>query len=1066
MDKVLSQFIGKYPDEKSELFEYDLARHKEMWDQRSTPGEATPLIQGIGLKHQILRSRYFSNKTPYSAGLIIDGVGTGKTCNAVLIAETHKYLKESGKDRRPAIVLVPNTILQDQFYAQISGQCTPKGTYKPLQTKSETLQAEKGKDVKTKTKNIQRMTEKRLRWDINKYYQIETHTTFLRSIKDFDLETLKKSFSNRVIIIDEIHHLKRKTTDKIDLYAILWRLLHAIDNGVVILLSGTPVWDKTHEIADVMNLILPEGDSQLPTGKRFMKTFFDKKLRLINVDVLRQAFRGKVTYLRKTQSSTVIKDQGVVLKPFLRLFTVYPDILSDYQYSISKYFQDRHQDDDGEQTIFDYKLRNSTTCVFPVENFNKSQDHYNLAVSFSDNVKKKPSVLTYANDYIRREYKTSLAKYSSVFYNIIKRVNSNPDEVVLVYNDFIEGSGGCLNLGLILKEVYGWTWAKTAESLSTKNKTRFIIISDSSYTTSNNDEITQVIRHISKPDNKYGDYCRVIIGGRKILEGITIKNVRQHHNIRFHWNPSALDQANGRDDRLGTHNAFPTDKEKYLNRYTHVSVKRSSSAPKTGGGILSRIDKKYETVDIRVAKIAEDKEYQNSQIARVLKETSFDCGISYRRNVLNTDVDGSRECNYRECNYKCSGWPEDRILKKPGVWEYNIPPSQIITGMYNEYYSSEEVNKYITMLKDYFRKIFNSRFSEIKESFKNSLGSTFSQEIFLKALLYATTNNEIFINKFGIVSYLKEEKNRYFLVDDMNTSRYSDSIYTSAPRLTEFVNLENIIDIDEYTLFLDNLRNDCSLLTNKEYLKTINVNLLIFLVELVLPIPDERIREYITDDVKKFYKRNYGNYITKISDGLYVHNLHSFDYKNNEYIFNTRDSNKLRMFNISNKMWVVVPPEKREEYMTLLKSISNKQFDEYVEKNKSKKYISFNDGDAKFKIMKITGPGEKKRPGSACAEAGFKKVDLIKIFYDMDNLSIISIPDELSNKSRRVLSELIRNCSELSIFYDGLSERSRKDLLRIYTLKSLKNLQICEMLERYFKLEKLYFDKSRTYKIY
>jgi chemotaxis protein histidine kinase CheA len=68
--------------------------------------------------HQKFIKNFLSMNTPYNGLLLYHGLGTGKTCSAIGVAEeTRKYLKFMGYNERIIIVASPN--VQENFYLQL-----------------------------------------------------------------------------------------------------------------------------------------------------------------------------------------------------------------------------------------------------------------------------------------------------------------------------------------------------------------------------------------------------------------------------------------------------------------------------------------------------------------------------------------------------------------------------------------------------------------------------------------------------------------------------------------------------------------------------------------------------------------------------------------------------------------------------------------------------------------------------------------------------------------------------------------------------------------------------------
>ena len=427
------------------------------------------------------------------------------TCTSALIVEHFKNTLIGGKPREPAIVIVPNSKIVRLYRNEVINRCTREGVYVPQQNPVELRKEKIGMNFK-----MTEMTqERRLKAAIEKSYKIVTLETFLFrkfSVKDSegnivetrdekriprDPKLIRKRYSNRVIIIDEVHKIREKPKRKGNAagnegleekqYEEMHRFLHALEGCRVILLTGTPIWDQVHEIASLMNLILPEQE-QLPTGKRFMKEFFDNKKNLIpeKAKILRSKFRGRVSFLRQ-MVTTASKDEMGVKKPWLKYITVYPSAMSNFQYKYAKKARSEvktvsitYKSKSGENVVafrdikggpLSMTARDAATFVFPVISKDKggsaavTKGEYGN-VAFNKNVEKyfNGRAYKYKNKDTENAIKEDLEKYSSKFAAIVKEIKNNPDELVFIYDEFIVGGGGSINLALVL-QAHGFVWA-------------------------------------------------------------------------------------------------------------------------------------------------------------------------------------------------------------------------------------------------------------------------------------------------------------------------------------------------------------------------------------------------------------------------------------------------------------------------------------------------------------------------------------------------------------------------------------------------------------------------------
>lgn len=318
----VAQFIQTYPDRVDPRFSYKIARLKEFADLKLAPIEPLPQEKGIPLKHQEMMSRYFSPYTSYKSSLLWHSLGSGKTCASGLVVEHLKETIMKGKKGPVALVLVKNDAMVENYAEKIAEECT-KAVY--------TTTLEGNEDAITRKKKIKEQ--------ISKVYEVKTWGKLLSKMSSINAKRIKEMYSGRVIIIDEAHHLntvisggKTLAKEQKRNYTLMHKFLHTVEDCRVLLLTGTPVWDKIEEIASLFNLILPE-DEQFPLGKNFLKRYFKRgDLRSDHLEELKNRLRGRISFIRIDLTKRI--DVGSA-EPWLKFLKVYPDAMSDFQYQNS-----------------------------------------------------------------------------------------------------------------------------------------------------------------------------------------------------------------------------------------------------------------------------------------------------------------------------------------------------------------------------------------------------------------------------------------------------------------------------------------------------------------------------------------------------------------------------------------------------------------------------------------------------------------------------------------------------------------------------------------------------------
>ena len=224
--------------------------------------------------HQKFIKNFLSMNTPYNGLLLYHGLGTGKTCSAIGVAEeTRKYLKFMGYNERIIIVASPN--VQENFYLQLFDE-------RKLEEKNGvwTINNCAGQNILDEINMIQKNLSrdkviKIVKNIINNYYLFLGYTQFANliikksNISNQSLSTmdskkkqlliknkLQKFFNNRLIIIDEIHNIRQSKDNSNKLVSNeLMKLVKNVNNLKLLFMSATPMFNDYKEIIFLINIL-------------------------------------------------------------------------------------------------------------------------------------------------------------------------------------------------------------------------------------------------------------------------------------------------------------------------------------------------------------------------------------------------------------------------------------------------------------------------------------------------------------------------------------------------------------------------------------------------------------------------------------------------------------------------------------------------------------------------------------------------------------------------------------------------------------------------------------------
>ncbi|HSA76293.1 MAG TPA: hypothetical protein VLE02_01990 [Nitrosarchaeum sp.] len=1027
---------------------------------------------------------------------IAEGIVCHNTCIASFVIENMKEY-----DSGPALVFVRNEDLIKSYQDEILHTCTKnKYVFKLNEREKNAIEKEKTKleeeinslkskltkapNAKEKEKltiNIQKLETEQQKLFEDETYDITAETKHRRVMRQlnssyefhtFDFfrklptnEVIKKRYSGRKIIIDEAHWLRKqkgKEKETEMYYNAAWRFLHNVDDCIILLMTGTPIWDNVSEIASLMNLILDENE-QLPTGRKFIEKFFDEDKNLINKDVMIKAFKGKISYLRSGFSDIVKVEIGVT-KPWLDNVIIYPTAMSDFQY---KYYKQAEQEEStkditfktksGKETIRKittkggtiYKLaKDASNFIYPIydEKGNITGGGYgkkyfeqycvNTKVKYKNvggvHTPYKDTSYEITNKFFKRDIKEKLHMFSSKFAFVIEDMKAHPGEITFTYMGESVTRAGAILFGLCMKE-HGFQWCKNVNQAKVVKPGKFAIITSNLATISTPSEIYGILKILGSKENVKGDYISHIIGSEKISLGVNIKNAKRVYDLSSHWNTSHKEQAIFRILRLGARKWLD---DKNVEIYRVVAAKSGTTNKGKGypkdAGFSDEV-----TIDIYTQQTSESKDKYNSQVHRLMKKIAWDCPLNYKANVSVNDVDGSRECDFKKCNYQCDGF--DPTSTSSDVWKYDISVADADITTFNEYYTHE----YKEYFKRYIHLIFRKKFALTLSDLKKKLGVNETLTITLLLAVDELIQQKIPItNRYGVKCYLKEKNDVIFLNSDMCEPKffaeflYCSNFLTSDTKPMEIQLLEEFFEADIPIIkkLCECTEESCA----KKLLERCHYQTIVILVEYSVTLP---ICSKLCSLVLSLYKKE----LQETEDGRKFHTLYYTEYTGVGYdVLNKKIEPKglTRIYVEDKKEWKFV--EDLDEEKIILAERKKHSHPPSVKTDFG--IIGIRDKTGKFKLYFDTeGEGKKKTRGRVCNS--FSKAKILEIYSRINYLPKAS--SEVKKLSSHDVSLKAKNLAEYLQYFKNLEDDTT--LRKVISLASTDIPDLCKKLEKWFE---------------
>ena len=699
--------------------------------------------------YQHFISQYISYRTPYRSLLLYHGVGVGKTCSAITLAES--FLIPHNTFQEPKIwVIMPHALkgsfknqifdIDNHTFENLANQCTGD-TYIKLLNISKTSFADHNKLLL----NIKKLIKTR--------YRLFTYDAFTKFVQG---ENAGKIVKDKIIIVDEAHNIRSTNKEDKDVLIALKQVLRNGVNNRLVLLSATPMYNEPRDILDLFELMLLN-DKRFDMIESHKNIFENLSLKIDDkvLAFIKQLSSTYVSYLKgKNPFTFALKlgprysgiktlDSVPLIDPFDKRIPdsdknwikniedgVVPSILGESQ---KDYIESLEELDESNifnnlqpmNIVYDTDIGKSGFYTF----FSKAKETDPLCVRYN----KK-----YTNALMPDE--NHLGKYSGKLLSICNYIK-NSQGIVIIYSRYIYS--GILPLAICLEHL-GYSREGTNNILEKSDVVRdypkydgiknpkYCIISSENRDIMGSTSMDGLIQKINNPANKDGSLVKVILITPVASEGLSFFNAREIHLIEpwYHFNKAV--QIIGRGIRNCRHQQLPFE-EKNVTVFMHASISN---------------DKNKESIDLHALRISTRKYAESNEIDTVINNHSVDCALM------------------KNINY----FP--KTLFKLG--KIPIKTSQGITIEY-EFGDNQKYEPKCSIINHNINKRGYRR-----ETYKHLIINT--QNILRKIVINAIRNNQLFVSLDRLLEDIELDQNIIF--ESIKTSIYPNTLvsgYTILP---------------------------------------------------------------------------------------------------------------------------------------------------------------------------------------------------------------------------------------------------------------------------------------------
>lgn len=558
--------------------------------------------------------------------LIFHSPGTGKS---ILAASISEYYRKYDTSRKIVVLLAKS--LQGNFEKNIK---------KYMQNNKDASYAEKSKEfIEDALQNKYKFVSLNAN---NMYAQISkveknadalAYDKYLGNLNEH-ISSGNKFLENSLLIIDEAHNLSGAVRNGSKNAIKLYNTIMKTRNIKLLFLTGTPIVNSPFELVPMFNMLkgytyfnkvqyslFPE--NQLEFSSYFLEIKNKDDVDIKNKEIFQNRIIGLVSYYGDFQNKDDTKKDFPLELPTI-IETVHMSLPQYIRYQQTRDLEIKESSSSfsngTKSDVFSFKDDTSNSSSYRIRSRQVSNYYIpEYAVQFNAD---KTSVEKFITR-IKIEDLQDLPKYSPKFKKIIENIQARPNQLAVVYSEFVSGEG--INLfAMTLEKVENYVYWRDAQTSDVfdlpqqkqkQTKTYAIISGNVPY-----NERESIIKTFNNKKNSSGEHISLLLISKSGAEGLNLRGVRSIHIMEPFWNYARIEQIIARGVRLYSHIDLP-EKDHVVQPYIYVSTYPNKFNIKD---IVER------TTDEELLHISLNGKKIRDQFELSLIEASVDCSLNYK----------------------------------------------------------------------------------------------------------------------------------------------------------------------------------------------------------------------------------------------------------------------------------------------------------------------------------------------------------------------------------------------------------------------------------------------------
>lgn len=602
--------------------------------------------------------------------LIFHSPGTGKS---ILAASLSEYYRKHDPKRK--IVILLSKSLQANFEKNIK---------KYMKNNVEAENYEKSRDF------INETVENKYKFvSLNASNMYKQMSTIQKSVTEIEyekyleklntnLDSTSNFLENSLLIIDEVHNLSSAIKNGSKNAVKLYNTIMKTRNIKLLFLSGTPIVNTPFELVPLFNML-----KGFILYKKVKYTLFPE-----NIESFYNLFIKSQN--KDDEKLMSIKNKEVFQNRILNLVSYYGDfyfqnktkenfplehpvIIEKVNMSPQQYIHYTEARDIENKENTNTFSKGSPSDVFSFKDDSSNSSSYRIRSRQASNYcipdyaleynTAKSSVVKSINKITKSDL-ANLDRFSPKFKKIIENVHARPNQLSVVFSEFVNGEG--INLfASILESVENYVYWRDAKNNidNDEDADEFDVsimntnISNTKYNKDNKEnnslqrkkvsnprtyavisgnvphnERESIIKTFNSKQNSTGKFISLLLISKSGAEGLSLHNVRSIHVMEPFWNYARIEQIIARGARFYSHVDLP-EKDRNIQPYIYISTYPTTFNEKN---ITERsTDEELLYLSLTGKKI-------RSQFELAMIESSIDCNSNYK--ILDPAVKEKLNC--------------------------------------------------------------------------------------------------------------------------------------------------------------------------------------------------------------------------------------------------------------------------------------------------------------------------------------------------------------------------------------------------------------------------------------